>query len=265
MRTKTRYRIKSENIPVENNSPVTAAITAPPEAPAVDVAVESQPQPEPVIETESEAAREYEKEAAKADEAALALRKQLEQIRASEQLQRHQQAAQTALLSQQPLSREQKLDLWKSQGVPEVEINFLREHPLMVDFPEITRQAAAEAMQVHERDSAPYWETIEMNFEKHLANMQQKQTAAANPEQQAPAFFRPAPIRTPAAPSPANYVSAPVSREVPSGGHREPSLNQVRLSPEELEIARGLGISTTEYARGKLRLEKEKARGERQV
>jgi hypothetical protein len=127
MRTKTRYReIKSDILPVEEipaeNIPEIKlnGVEAEPVA-ALSAEIPPQPEPEPA-EAESEAVREYEKEAARADDAALALRKQLEQIRASEELQR-QHTEHMALAQQQPLSREQKLDLWKSQGVPEVEID----------------------------------------------------------------------------------------------------------------------------------------------
>lgn len=120
MRTKTKYReIKSENIPVEKELPV-EAVTAP-EAPAIAVQVEPK-QPEPIP-------------------AAEALKAQLEALKQSEELQR-QHAAQIA---QQPVTREQTLDLWKRQGLSEAELRFLSAHPDMIDYPKITSQAAAEA------------------------------------------------------------------------------------------------------------------------
>jgi ABC-type uncharacterized transport system substrate-binding protein len=51
------------------------------------------------------------------------------------------------------------------------------------------------------------------------------------------------------APSPASYVSVPVSREGPSGGGYQPSPSKVKLSADELEIARASGISPVEYRR----------------
>ncbi len=62
-----------------------------------------------------------------------------------------------------------------------------------------------------------------------------------------------------------SIYSAPASREVPTGGYREPSPSQVRLTPEEKETAEASGISATEYAKMKLRLEREKRAGQRQV
>lgn len=262
-RTKTRYReIKSNTPPVEEfpaeNIPEIKlnGVEAEPVAAAPS---EIQPQPEPNLEAIAKAANE----AATADEAALALKRQIEALHQSEQLQRQHQAAQMA--QNVPTTREGKLSLWESQGASAAELKFLEANPELIDLPQLTARAAAEASQQgHERGSEAHMEATKKLFHEHLSQLQTQ--AAANPAtQETPAFFRPAAIRKPAAPSPANYVSAPVSREVPSGGYREPSLSQVKLSPEELEIARGLGLSDTQYARGKLRLEKEKARGERQV
>ena len=51
-----------------------------------------------------------------------------------------------------------------------------------------------------------------------------------------------------------NYVSAPVSREVPTSAGVRQSRSEVTLSREERDFARQIGISETEYARGKMRL-----------
>jgi hypothetical protein len=172
-------------------------------------------------------------------------------------LQRQRQAQ---IAQQLPLTREQKLDLWKRQGLSDAELQFLAEHPAMIDYPQLTGHAASEAMQQgHQRDSKPFMEAMAVAFDNHLKHQQQQ----ANPaEQPTPAFFEPPP--PPAAPSRAHLVSAPVSREIPGG--RAPDLNPRRmdLTAEETEIARASGISATQYALGKLRLQKEKASGERQ-
>jgi len=65
----------------------------------------------------------------------------------------------------------------------------------------------------------------------------------------------------------AAMVSAPVSRETPTGGgysQRYRPNSSVTLSPEQRAMARSLGVSETEYARGVLRLRSEVERGERQ-
>ena len=167
------------------------------------------------------------------------------------------------MAAQRPLTREQKLNFWRQWGLTEAEARLLEANPEMIDHSAITNHAAAQALQAgHERDSEEYFAAVKMNFEDQMKRQQAQAEPAVQPT---PKFFEPPSQKAPAARSPAHIVSAPVSREVPSGGYREPRLNQVRLSLEEQEIARGLGISDTEYARGKLRLEKEKARGERQV
>jgi hypothetical protein len=171
MRTKTRYReIKSENIPIEKELPVEAVIAAP-EGPTVAMAVDPQPQAE---QPKPQAA----------DEPALALSKQLAALKQSEELQR-QQAAQVAL--QQPMTREQRLALWRQHGLSDAEAHFLQQHPEMIDHPQIANAAAAEAMQAgHERDGEDYWKATEMNFNNHLTRLRTQ----ANPGEQAtPAFF----------------------------------------------------------------------------
>ena len=39
---------------------------------------------------------------------------------------------------QQPMSREQRLEAWRQQGLSEAEMQFLQKHPEMVDHPQIT-------------------------------------------------------------------------------------------------------------------------------
>ena len=241
MRTKTKYReINSENTPAEKELPVEAVI-APPEAPAVAVAVEPQPQPPaPVAASE-------------------ALSRQLDELKRSEELVRQRAAA-----PQQPPTREQRLALWRQQGLSEAEAHFLQRHPLMIDHPEIASAASVEAMRAgHARDSEEYWKATEMNFNYHLDRMREQSAAAANPATQpTPEFFRPPP--PPAPPTRSNIVSAPVSREVPSGRPREENPNRTTLSAEELAVAAASGITATQYAAGKLRLQREKLAGERQ-
>jgi hypothetical protein len=56
-------------------------------------------------------------------------------------------------------------------------------------------------------------------------------------------------------------VSAPVSREVPSGSGRRQN-SRITLTPQEVEMARISGVSVEEYARQKLRLAQMRASGE---
>lgn len=190
-----------------------------------------------------------------ADDTSLALRKQLEALAHAERLRQ-----QTAQMAPQPVTREQRLALWKQQGLSEAEVHFLKEHPEMIDNPVLTNQAAGEAIQSgHEKNSPAYWEAVKMNFRNHLDRMQaQTNNPATKPT---PEFFRPPP--SPAPPTRSHIVSAPVSRDV-VGSNREPDPKRVTLSTEEAEVARAAGISAVDYAKGKLRLQREKAAGERQ-
>jgi hypothetical protein len=65
---------------------------------------------------------------------------------------------------------------------------------------------------------------------------------------------RPQPV-----PSPNRIVSAPPSRDVPSG-YNSPS--RIRLSAEQIEVAKRAGISETEYAKQLLKLREMQASGE---
>ena len=266
MRTKTKYRENnSANIPADNKSPVEAAIITAPEAAAVpkaeingeQISPEAMDQINVVDVADNDAVAAAIEQAAKADESKTALLKQIEVLRQNEQLQRQQAAA-----MQRPMSREDKIALWQTQGLSDKEASFLREHPQMVDFPQVSSIAANEALAAGiEKDSDDYWKAIEKGFDAHMARLRAQ--AAAQPT---PAFFAPPPApKPPKPPSNSHIVSAPVSRELPGAiRERNENPNLVRLSAEQLEIARNSGISAADYARGLLRLEREKRAGERQ-
>src|SRR5262245_39992895 len=193
-----------------------------------------------------------------ADEAANALRKQISELRRVEELQQMQR--QIANIHLLPL--DQKIEIWKANGLSDVEADFIREHPHIADHPRLSNYFEQKALDDgHERDSPEYFAAVKSNFEEQMRQMQ------AQAAQTAPEYFRPpAPKSQPASPraSAMNY-SAPVSREAPTSGPRiETNPSQVRLSAEEVEIAKASGISLTEYARQKLRLEAEKRSGIRQ-
>jgi hypothetical protein len=192
---------------------------------------------------------------AKADEATARLQRQLEELKRSEELQR--QAA--AMPHQRPPSREEKLTAWRAQGMNEADEKFLSErgNEALVDHPQITQVAVARALHSGiERGSPEFYNAVKANFDDLAAQSQ------ASP-QPAPAFFAPRTSPHPE-PSPASFVSAPVSHDGVGSGYREPSPSSVRLTPEEQEIARASGISLTDYARNKLRMLREQASGERQ-
>jgi hypothetical protein len=170
-----------------------------------------------------------------------------------------------ARLQQQPVTREQKLASWKSQGLSESEERFLIANPELIDAPELTAFAANEAAQQgHARGSEEFMQATKENFHRHLAQAQAQQTDPAMTP--TPKFFEPPPpkpMRQQAVP-----VSAPVSRELPSAippsERYVEDPRRVTLSVDEKAIAKASGITETEYARQKIRLEREKREGIRQ-
>jgi hypothetical protein len=239
MRTKSRYREFKDGGRVDGELPIEPPTeqpseSAPPEAPTV--AVETTPeQPQP--ETR--------------DEAALALQRQIEELKRSEEMQRQQ----TALMQQpEPVTREQKLALWRQSGLSEEEAHFLSQHPEMIDHSDLTAFAVHQANQAHQRGSDGHFHAVKKIFDEQF-NQGQAESPVMPPT---PAFFRPPPPS--AARKPSNYVSAPVSREVPTGSARP--RGQVKLSPSEIEAVRISGITLEQYAREKLKYEGMKESGE---
>jgi hypothetical protein len=239
MRTKSAYREKpSDEIP----EPVTVPSDGLP-------AIEPQPESNPE-------AVQAEQVAIEADAAAIALKAQLAAHRQAEALQsQHQQAA--AMAQQQaPTSREEKLAMWKTQGMSEAEERFLAEHPLMVDHPTVLTQAIATTTRAGvSRDAPEFLSKVKQNFDVHL-NRFQRQAAAASPE-----FFRPEAPRISSQPSVGSFVSAPVSRDV-VGADRPSIPTKVTLTAEEKDAAKFSGISERQYAENKLKMLGAKARGE---
>jgi hypothetical protein len=247
MRTKTAYRNKPENIPAEI-----------PEIPNIpQVKIDGQ-RVEPDVTATAEVPRsavevdEAFKRQAESSDPSLALARQIEELRKSEALQR-----QAAMMPQRPLSPEEKLAAWRSQGMSEADERFLVEHPLMVEHSALTAQAAAVAAQQYQRGTDDHRRATKQLFDQHLAHLAQ---AAANPvptAQPIPEYFRPPEPKPESTPSPASYTSAPVSR---SGGGFQSS--RVTLTREDKEYARIAGISDVEYAKQKQRLAEMKASGE---
>jgi hypothetical protein len=148
---------------------------------------------------------------------------------------------------------------------------FLQERPDMVNNPALTRLACGLTLQAGiERNSPDFAAAMEGNFTSLLNRAQaqaQPQPAAVNPAAQpasTPEFFRPPPPPARSAPSPAAFVSAPVSRGTPSAETGYRPARQVKLTPEEQEWARISGLSDVEYARHRQRLDFEKKTGQRQ-
>jgi hypothetical protein len=192
------------------------------------------------------------------DEASEALKRQINALQQSEELQR-QYATQAR--QQRPPSREEKLSAWRAQGAEESELGFLAQNPELIDRPDVTSQAAAAALHAGlQRGTDEFNNAVKVNFDRLMGRTE------AQPAQPAstPAFFAPEPSQRSPAPDRAAMYSAPVSRTASPGSPRERSPAQVWLTPAEIEMARIAGISEVEYARQRQRLEREKRDGTRQ-
>jgi hypothetical protein len=226
-------------------------------------AVSAEAPPEPTLAEPAPDVAKAEAAAAEADMAAYALKRQIDAMRQAEQLQRERLEYQRVQLASQPTTREGKLEAWQAQGLTEQETQFLRDHPRMLDHHEVTTWAAQQALAAgHERNSSDYWRAIEETFDKAMSHMK----ARAEVLEPTPKFFAPPPAPAPRRNSAASIVSAPVSRQPPSSEPRpiSPDRMATTLSVEELAVARASNISAVEYARNKLRLEREKREGTRQ-
>jgi hypothetical protein len=217
-----------------------------PEAPQPGPDIPEPPQPAPAPQPQPQAANPQDSDASEV------LRAQMEALQRSEQLahQRREMAA-----------ADQRRAAWL-QATPAAQANYgslgaLHHEALRAGFDDL---------------SEDYFRYLESGIEA-LAPPQQQPEPSMMPVERPPAapdtapdpeFFRPPPVRMPAPRSVA--VSAPVSRTIPVADRVriETNPNSVKLSPAELEIARSSGISPTEYARGKIRLEREKRDGFRQ-
>ena len=192
--------------------------------------------------------------AQQAADASLALKRQIDELKKSEDMQRQQ----AELLQQpQPPTREQKLQLWKRSGLSVEEAHFLQQNPDMIDHPQLTGFAVIQAQQGgHKRGEPSHFDAVKKIFD---ANFERLQAEENNPVMQpTPKFFQPKP--PPAEPNPAYIVSAPVSRDVPGSSTRP--RGRVTLSREEQEAARVAGISLEEYAMQKRKYQGMRESGE---
>jgi hypothetical protein len=197
------------------------------------------------------------------DEATLALQNQLAHLKKSEELQR-QYAQHMAQQAQRPMSRKEKLATWRANGGDEGDISFLESNPQMIDRHDVTVVAAEEAAQQgHERGTDDHRQATKEIFDRHLGHQQAQPAASVQPAAADPAgFFQPPPQPAHSRPDPASYVSAPVSRGVPSGETGYRPARQIKLTPQEQEYARVAGVSDVEYARQKQRLAQLRASGQ---
>jgi hypothetical protein len=256
MRLKSKYRQRYRDggrvdlagqaeLPTEQptEQPTEAAPPEAPPAPAVDSQPETPAPPQP--------------EQPQRDDATVALQKQIESLKHSEQVQR-----QRAAMPQQPMSREQRLAAWQAEGISPAEVQFFQNHPAMVDHPQVTGFAVHKAIEAGlVRDTDPFFAFVEKAFNAQVEHMMREQEQPPMQQTPTPAFFKPPPARS--APKPSSFVSAPVSRDIPSGGSgRRHTPGKITLSAQEVEAARISGISPEEYAKQKIRKAEMIASGE---
>jgi hypothetical protein len=207
----------------------------------------------------------YQKEVEKADEAANALRVQLDALRTSEQINRArleqmQMERQMRLAQMQPPTVEQKMQWLKDAGVSLADRQMVLETPGMLDHLDVADYAANQALKAgHQRDTDSYRASVRSNFQALMKRVQEEAAPVAGP-------FRPAPPPPPAPSPKANgaQYSAPISRDIPSGD-RIPSIpSRITLSSEERQIAQSLGLDDKTYAEQKRLMLLKRSRGELQ-
>jgi hypothetical protein len=257
MRVKSAYREKPEaNIPadfpaVKINTPPTATAAVTSDNPELAAAIAA---------------------AEKADETAqpanLALLHQIEKLQAAEALQRQwheqreleRQQREANIAAMKPPTIEQRMEWLKSIGVSPDDRKMILSEPQMLDHLDVVDYCAHQAIQAgHQRDTPAYRDAVRANFTKAMNHIQaQAQTA--------PEMFRPPPPpeREPRPEARAALVSAPISRQTASsnGERYEPTPSRITLSADERAIADASGISHTEYARNKLKLQRLKREGQ---
>jgi hypothetical protein len=264
---RARQNNKSETPELNNNSPeITPDIPPPPE-------LNCAPQPAPGQKPEVELPRP--------DEAAEALRKQVEELRKSELLLRqHQGQQQNRQQQEENYLRylRQTFQYWKQNGLTsEAEQFLLAGPPTIID--ELTQFAGQQAVaQGHQAGSAEHEQAAQKIFHdslEHLREQARHHAPAQQSSEPMPTTNNIEPAMTsndffkPPEPKPVRQhvpVSAPVSRTVPTGSGSRPDweTGKTVLTAEEKEHARLAGVSETDYARGKLRLQRERAEGIRQ-
>ena len=235
-RLKFKYRQEFKDggrvdLPSQNELPIeepNETVSAPPEAPAPTLdeppALPESPQPEPLNSAQQGA------------DATLALQKQIDELKKSEEVQR-QQAAIVQLANE-------RRQAWLAQTPG------AKDHiPALGHI----HRAALDGGLV---DTSPEYFQF---MESQLAALQAQQPEVNPVMRPTPKFFQPPP--PPAEPKPANIVSAPVSRSVPTSDGRRPR-GRVTLSREEQEAARMSGLTLEEYAMQKRKYQDMRESGE---
>ncbi|SDK14593.1 MULTISPECIES: hypothetical protein [Bradyrhizobium] len=194
------------------------------------------------------------------DEASSAFLKQIEDLRNAEQIQRQRQAAPapTAL----PGTPEERLQLWRRQGVSEDDAEHLNE---LIEFPAITAEAVRDVeRQGLNPNTREYHQAVRASFENHLLDRLHKPPERKAPKQVDRGGYVEPEQLGPAERNRSSLVSAPPSRDTFANGSYNSYGDRpgtVRLSKAQLEAAAFSGITPREYAEQLLRLREEKENG----
>jgi hypothetical protein len=184
--------------------------------------------------------------AAAAADASVALQKQVEALRQSEQAAKDRAA---------PETRADIVKRWKANGLSDAQEAFLNQNLHMADVPHLLEAATAYARhRGHAEDSPDFFEAVKTYHDKHMS--------PPEPEFEPPSRSSRDYSTDSDAPVRASIVSAPVSRTVPGGYSDSSRSNKVTLSAEEKDIANRMGMSLNDYAAGKLDMQQRKERGE---
>jgi hypothetical protein len=185
------------------------------------------------------------------------LKGQLAALRASEEWHRQ--------IQKPEFQRELRLQQFRANGLSSTEEAFLREHLELVDRPDLLAAA-------HQGEPLPEAEAVEPERQPELQEPEpdyEPEPAKAAPRMsEPPQFFKPdrdvVPDRDGVLEQrgAGDYVSAPVSRNIPTGSAPLSDPTKVVLTLGEREIARMSGISEVEYARNKLRMQAAKRSGQ---
>lgn len=132
-------------------------------------------------------------------------------------------------------------------SLPDAAKSWLRSHPDYLSDPRKNSKIQALHWDVIDEGHAPFSTAYFDSMEQHLGLRE----APKRVEQEQPRTQE----RT-------NLVSAPVSREVPSGGQQRQQGGKINLTVEQQEFARIAGVTDAEYARNLKKLNEAKANGQ---
>jgi hypothetical protein len=172
------------------------------------------------------------------DDASVALQRQIDALRHSEQIQSQRVS--------------------EAQQVAQVQA-FIAEHPAMLENPGLLKLAAhavgneGHGLEPHSRE---FFERVKNNFEKRIERFNAPDDLSPSTEP-TPKFFE---VPKPKVRGNPSMYSAPVSREVP-GSNYQSSPSRITLTVEQKDMARRLGQTELEYGLGLLDLQRKKSEG----